>query len=273
VKAARTIAVLFGAVALALAGTSAANAAPAGNGSCSGGDVASGTYANFVATGRCVVPAYGHVVIRGNLTIAPGAGFDATQWSSSTAAIGGNVTAGPGSIFALGCTGAHPCSDGLPPDEQHGTTAPGADYVGGNVTLNQVYNAAMNGIRIGGNLTSKGGGAGLIPQVDENSPFIPFSVKDDTIRGNVTVTGLRTVWFGVVRSIVGGNMTLTNNAGSDRDANEVVGNTVGGNLSCSGNSPAAQYGDAVPSVPQGPNDYGWNNVRGKRLGECAHMTH
>jgi hypothetical protein len=262
VKAVRTIAVLFGAAALAIAGTSAASAAPASNGSCSGGNVASGTYANFVATGRCVVPDGGHVVIKGNLTIAPGGGFDANQWSTSTASIGGNVVAGPGSVFALGCTQAHPCM------QDGGATAPGVDFVGGNVVLNQVYNAAMNGIRIGGNLSSSGGGAGLI-----DSAFIPFSVKDDTIKGNVVVSGLRTVWFGVIRSNIGGNLYLTNNAGSDPDANEVVGNTIGGNLVCTGNRPAAQYGDAVPFVPQGPKDYGWNNVRGQRIGECAHMTH
>jgi len=262
VKAARTIAVLFGAAALALAGTSAASAAPARNGSCSGGDVSSGTYVNFVATGRCVVPDGGHVVILGNLTIAPGAGFDANQWSTSTASIRGNVVAGRGSVFALGCTEAHGCM------QDGGATAPGADYVRGNVVLDHVYNAAMNGISIGGNLSSYGGGAGLI-----DSQFVPFSVKDDTIRGNVLVTGLRTVWFGVIRSTIGGNVTLTNIQGSDPDANEVVGNTIGGNLTCTGNSPAAQYGDAVPFVPQGPGDYGWNSVRGQRIGECAHMTH
>jgi hypothetical protein len=40
-----------------------------------------------------------------------------------------------------------------------------------------------------------------------------------------------------------------------------------------GNSPAARYGDAVPYVPQGPSDYGWNDGRGQRIGECARMTH
>lgn len=261
-KSLRTIAVVFGALALAVAGTSTANAATASNGSCSGGNVPSGTYANFVVTGDCVVPAYGHVVIMGNLSIAPYASFDANQWSTATVAIHGNVTAGRGSSFALGCTEAHPCmADG-------GATRSGADYVGGDVVLNQVFNAAMNGIRIGGNLTSTGGGAGLY-----FPGFIPFSVKDDTIAGNVSISGLRTIWYGVIRTTIGGSLYLTNNAASDPDANEVVADTIGANLVCTGNYPAAQYGDAVPFVPRGPGDYGWNVVRGQRVGECAHMTH
>jgi hypothetical protein len=262
VKSVRTIAVLFGALALAVAGTSTANAATPMNGSCYGGDIPSGTYANFVVTGECVVPDNGHVVITGNLTIAPYASFDANQYSSSTASIAGDVVAGRGSVFALGCTEAHECQT------SGGATRPGADYVGGSVVLNQVFNAAMNGIRIRGSLTSTGGGAGLY-----FPGFIPFSVKDDSIGGNVKISGLRTVWFGVIRTSIGGNLYLTNNAGSDPDANEVVGDTIGANLVCTGNYPAAQYGDAVPYVPQGPGDYGWNNVRGQRIGECAHMTH
>jgi hypothetical protein len=254
--------VLLGAATMALGGMSVANASPPGQGSCSGGPVPGGTYASYSVTGDCYLAPDAHLVVRGNVTIARGAALDATRYSSSSLTVGGNVSAGRDAQFAMGCSDAHPCSDGLP--------KPAQDTVRGNVTLTQVFNAAINNAVIGGNLTSTGGGAGLIPQTGPESPFIPFSVKDDTIRGNVTVTGLRTVWFGIIRSQVGGNVTLVNDQGSDRDANEVVANQIGGNLVCVNNHPQAQFGDAA--APVSPGDYGWNHVRGNAVGECASLV-
>lgn len=60
--------------------------------------------------------------------------------------------AGPGSSFGLGCTFAHPCSDTHAPPAGGSTS----DTVGGNVTLDYVFNAAINGDTIGGNLICGG---------------------------------------------------------------------------------------------------------------------
>lgn len=254
-KAIRTLAVAASAAAVTMAGMSTASAVQAGPMTCPGGAISSGTYSSLTVTGKCYLPDGAHVVVTGNVTIAPYAALDSTVYSTSSLNIRGNVTAGRGASVAIGCTPqAHPCGDG--------SGKPGVDSVGGNVVLNQVFNAAFNGMSIGGNLVSSGGGAGLIP-----SPFIPFSVKDDTIRGNVVVTGLRTVWFGVVRSTIGGNVVLTNNAGSDPDTNEVITNRIGGNLVCIGNNPPSQYGDAIENPMNGP-----NVVRGQAIGQCAPLT-
>lgn len=247
---------VLGAVALTIVGTSTASAATPTSLTCTGGTIPSGTYNNVAVSGQCQVPDHAVVTIQGNLAIAAGANFDAQ--TNSTVTIKGNVTAASGSKFGLGCTEAHPCENEQPAS---GSTH---DTVAGDVILNRVFNAAINGSHIKGSLISTGGGA-----ASDRFGFIPFSVKDDTIDGNVSITGLNTVWFGIIRSTIGGNVTVTNDVMSDPDANEIVSNTIGGNLSCRGNSPAPQLGDAVEGAPPG---YGLNKVGGRATGQCASLV-
>jgi hypothetical protein len=250
------LAISASAAALVVAAAGAASAKGGGGApaTCSGGDIASGTYSHLTVTGSCTVPAGADVTIIHNLTVAPGATFDAQ--TDSHVAIGGNVYAGPGSSFGLGCTFAHPCSDTNAPPAGGSTS----DTVGGNVILDHVFNAAINGDSIGGNLVSTGGGAGLL---DPETQFVPFSIKDDTVGRNIVVTDLTTVWFGVIRTEVGRNVILKNINLSDPDGNEVVTDTIGGNLICSGNAPANQVGDSEGSP---------NIVGKKALGQCAGST-
>lgn len=256
----RALGVIAGAVALTGVGMTSASAASAQALTCSGGQIHGGTYSSITVTGHCTVKPGARVIVQGGVIVRPGASFDGA--TDSTIKIHGNVVAGPGSSFALGCTPAHPC-DGN--DTQDFSTF---DRVDGNIVLNGVFNAALNGDLIGGSVTSIGGGAGLLNPADE---FIPFSIKDDTIGGNVVVSGLTTVWFGVIRSTIGGNVVLINIKGSDPDANEVVANKITGNLVCIGNSPASQFGDAIldPGLPPG---YGPNQVGGVAVGQCADLT-
>lgn len=247
--------IAVGASALVLGGTTAvASAAPAAAGTCTGGDV-SGTYTNLTITGDCRVPDGATLTVLRNLTVSPGSMFDAM--TDSTVNIGGNVIAHQGSLFGLGCTPAHPC-DGN--DSQDFSTH---DVVDGNVILDHVYDAALNGDTIFGNVVSSGGGAGLL---DPETDFVPFSVKDDTIHGNLIVSDLTTVWFGVIRTTVDGNVVLTNIQLSDPDGNEVVADTIGRNLVCHGMSPSPQLGDAVEGASP---DYGPSTVGGRAIGQCA----
>jgi hypothetical protein len=175
--------------------------------------------------------------------------------------IRGNVLAQRGSVFELGCTPAHPCDapDGTPFAGGPGTI--GVDSVGGDVVLKNVYNAAINGVRIGGNLFSTGGGPGL------KTPGVNFSLKDDTVRRDIVVTGLDTFWFGIIRTQVGGNVVLRDIGGSNPDSNEVATNHIRGNLTCSDNHPKPQLGDAVQDPTNGPNVVG-----GRVSGQCAALT-
>lgn len=242
-------------VAVTAAGIGVASASTVHSGTCSGGSV-SGTYADLTVTGNCRVPDGATLTVRGDLVVRPNAAFHGSTHSTIT--IKDDVVAKRGSTFELGCTPAHPCDapDGTPYAGGPGT--PGTDSVKGSVRLDHVYNAAINGVRIGGNLTSEGGGPG------PNTPGVNFSVKDDRIGGNVVVTGLDTFWFGIVRSHIGGNVVLKNTKGSNPDSNEIVTNHIDGNLVCSGNTPAPQLGDAVQDPINGP-----NVVEGRAVGQCA----
>ncbi|MFN2560813.1 MAG: hypothetical protein ABR571_05915 [Jatrophihabitans sp.] len=201
------------------------------------------------------MPDGANVTVKHNVRVAANATFDAQ--THSTVTIYGNLIGGRGSRVGLGCTPAHPCNG----DASETTST--HDYVAHNVILNGVFNAALNGDTIGGSVISSGGGAGV-----DFPGFIPFSIKDDTIGKNVVVTNLSTIWFGVIRSTIGGNVILKNVNLGDPDGNEVVANTIGRNLICSGNSPANQLGDAVEGAPPG---YGLNTVGGHALGQCARL--
>jgi hypothetical protein len=74
------------------------------------------------------------------------------------------------------------------------------------------------------------------------------------------VTGLQSCWFGTLRVNVGRDLTYANNTLADPDASEVHTNVVGRDMSCSGNSPAVQYGDAENGGP--------NQVGRHATGEC-----
>jgi hypothetical protein len=213
----------------------------------------SGNYKNLTITGDQYVPDGTTLNVSRNLTIAPGACFDA--FTLGTVNVARNVSVGSNAIFALGCTpgsigpGA-PC-DGMTTD----------DTVGGNITANGALTMYLDGDTIHGNVTSTGGGPG--PTFD---PYINFPIKDNTINGNVSVSGWQGAWVGLLRNTVGKNVSVTDNVGvaigdlGTPDSTEVATNTIAGNLICQGNSPAAQLGDS------GGSD---NTVGKKKIGECA----
>ncbi|HEU4676661.1 MAG TPA: hypothetical protein VFS29_11765 [Motilibacteraceae bacterium] len=260
----KSVAAVVGIAALGLSTLTAAGTAGAATAApCADGVLHAGTYGTVVVTGECAMEDGATITIRHDLIVAPGAVFDAQF--HGVLHIEGNVVAQRGSMVGLGCTDAHPCTS----DPQGSEDAPpppvdrtGDSYrVDRNVVLNQVFDAAINGVHAGGNVVSSGGGPGY-----RMDPWIPFSIKDDSIGGNLVVTGLRTTWFGVIRTEVGGNVVLQDIKAADPDGNEVVSNTIGRNLVCHGMTPAPQLGDAVEGAPEG---YGPNSVGGRALGQCA----
>jgi hypothetical protein len=95
---------------------------------------------------------------------------------------------------------------------------------------------------------------------------VPFSVKDDFIHGNLHVRGLKTTWFGVIRSTINGTVSLRRIKNDDPDGMEVVHDTIGGDLACFKNQPKPQFGDAVEGAPPG---YKYSTVGGQILGQCG----
>jgi hypothetical protein len=257
---------------------------------CSGGDFAtgdftsipSGTYASITVRGVCNVVPYAVINVVGNINVEAGAVLDA-QTVPSTINVGHNVTAATGSLLGLGCqpdthvrTG-HECGAQFDPDDQG---PPGTDpvdengddvddpavnpfandssviTVNGNVTAHGANTVLLNGITVKRNVTLTGGGGD-----------IPWSVKNNMIAGNLTVSGVTADWFGALFNRIGKNATLTNITATDPgDPGRkifVVRNTIGRNLTCMGLAPGVSGGFFPGEV---------NTVGRNAIGQCAPLV-
>ncbi len=259
---------------LAMALPGSALAGHRGAGTCSDGTMYGGTYRGFTVTGTCTIEAGANVQINGTLTIAAGASLDdhgAEGWKQAQVHVTGNVTVGKGAVLGLGYNAAE------------GTLGP--DTVGGNIIANRPLALQLGNVTVGGNVISIGGGVLSTSAAD----FRNFPVKDNVIHGNLVVVGWRGGWIGLIRNHVDGNVIFAHNVsrssdtgpGTDGDSSEVMGSdlsgiggpiipqTIGGNLICHGNVPAAHVNAGIP--PAG--DFGAKSVvGGKGIGECAGLT-
>jgi len=265
---------LFGTVValLAMALPGSALAGNPGAGTCSGGMMLAGTYSGFTVTGTCTIAYGANVQINGDLTVADGASLNdhgAEAWKAAQMHITGNVKVGKGAVLGLGW------------NSPEGEGSLGPDTVGGNIVANQPLALQVGQVTVGGNVVSNGGGVLSTSVAD----FRNFPVKDNVIHGNLIIQGWQGGWIGLIRNHVDGNVIFANNVslsnpetgpGTDGDSSEVMGSdvsaiggpivpqTIGGNLICHDNVPAAQIN---------PGDFGAKNfVGGKAIGECAGLT-
>jgi hypothetical protein len=264
-----------GAVAAMFMASGVTNAAAAANATCNGGSVAAGTYTSLTVTGVCFVNS-GNVTVTQNLTIAPGGGVNAAFFGSNLT-VGHQLLIQSGALLVLGCEPfAFPCFND-PKANQGGTLGIQTnDSVGHNLVSSGATLVLVHHSTISGNVVQTGGGGGL-PCVElfPNGPPPYTTYEDNTIGGNVTVTGLQTCWDGFFRNNVAGNVNWNNNVtwnghvpdnppvDGDEDGNEISGNIVQGNLNCFGNFPAAQFGDSA-GVP--------NTVSGATRGQCTALV-
>ena len=220
----------------------------------SAGTALSGTHGSLTVTGNAYVASDATLNVSGNLTLAPGACFDA--FSLGTVTVGGSISVGKGATLGLGCS---PGAIGPQLPCGFDTTN---DTVGGNIIANQPLTMYITAVTVRGNVVSNGGGPG--PTLN---PYINFPVKENKIGGNLIMQGWQGAWLGALRNTVGGNLIVQNNVGVTHgdagtpDSTEIVNNTVGGNLICHGNSPAAQVGDSG----------GGPNTAPHKIGECASL--
>jgi hypothetical protein len=265
VLAAVTVVALSAVAATGLGGaTGIASAAPGNNYTCSGGDLASGTftsipsgnYASITVTGVCNIMPGAVINVTGNINVAPGAVLDA-QSAPSTITVGHNITAGAGSLLGLGCQPTNtigrfagvPCADPYA-DEQTSIT------VNGNITATNADTVLIRKVTVGKNVTLSGGGG-----------EIPWSIKGNAIGGNLTISDVAADWLGVQFNRIGGNATLTNitalDPGDPGRTVAVVENIVGNNLICMGLAPGVSPGFIPGEV---------NHVGHKALGQCAAIS-
>jgi hypothetical protein len=249
---------------------------------CTAGDVPAGTYNSITISGICYMPA-GSIVVRGDLNVAPGALLDAvtpgdpttgTPVVPATVVVGGNVFVGSGGVLLFGCSPNISCSN--PPGISY-------DRIRGNLIANGAEGVVVHSASIGGSVIVSGGGGGSAAEGCTNGPAptplapAPWSedpalgappfptpvytdFEDNSIGGSLSIAGLTSCWLGSLRNEVGRNATFANNTLGDPDGSEIVNNLVNGNMACSGNSPAVQWGD-TGGAP--------NIVGGYASGECA----
>jgi hypothetical protein len=271
------------------------DAAAAGSFTCSGGTAASptiipaGTYTQVTVTGICRIlgavtgpaigpggtevitncnAASGPVIVRAGLTIAPNGFLDAGS-CAPTLDVSGGVTVGSGGGLVLGCS---PFLVVAPPAPPFPSLCPGittSNVITGGVRANQAMTLIFHSNTISGGVAVQGGGGGVNCDTNPNlsAAFDGTSAtysdfEDNTINGGASFSGLQSCWFGIFRDQVSGSVGVTNNTFADPDATEVATNTVGGNLTCLGNSPHAQIGDSQGSP---------NVVTGRKIGECASL--
>jgi hypothetical protein len=251
----------------AVAATGIASAAPGNNYTCSGGNwtgdpststftiIPSGNYASITVTGVCQTAPGAVINVTGNINVAPDAVFDAQSFTS-TITVGHNITAGSGSLLGLGCQPPNtigrfagvPCNDN--PNGQTVIT------VNGNISASDADTVLIRKVTVGGNVSLSGGGGD-----------IPWSIKGNTIGGNLTISDVSADWLGVQFNTISNNAVLTNitalDPGDPGRAVAVVENTVGNILDCTGLAP-----DVSPGFIPGET----NHVGHKALGQCAAIS-
>jgi hypothetical protein len=220
----------------------------------------------------------GNIVIRGDLDVGAGALLDAVTPGDpttgkpvvpATVLIGGNVFVRNGGVLLFGCSPNISCSD--PPGISY-------DNIRGNIIATGAQGVVLHSASIGGSVYISGGGGGpaaetcsnAVPNAadlapwseDPNLNFTPVytDAEDDSIGGNLSVSGLTSCWLGSLRNQVGRSATFVGNTLGDPDGSEIDNNLVNGNMACSSNTPAAQFGDAGAAP---------NVVGGFASGECG----
>ena len=257
-----------------IGGATAASATSPSSATCTGtsaqpGSLPGGTYASVSVTGLCAVND-GQVVVTGNVTVQSGAVLaavfarnDVGGSGTSGLTVDGDITVASGGTLFLGCEAAHaPCNDD--PNKNTNPTLNSPATVKGNVTATDPLGVIIHLSTIGGDATQSGGGGGVncTPSGFFSKIGSPaFSdYEDNTIGGNLRVTGLSSCWLGGLRNKVGGSVTYSDDTLADPDANEILTNQIAGNFLCSDDSPTMEYGDSHGHP---------NVVGGFATGQCA----
>ena len=263
VSVAATVAVVVLTGAMASAGDASGGGI---NATCVGGSVPSGFYLNLNIAGLCTVDR-GSVQVEQNLTVLSGGTLIAAYGGTDNIRVGSNLNVGgnlyvrTNGILILGCEPVNQiCLND--PDQSVGSYFT-RDTVGGNLIAQDALAVVVHLVIVGQDVKMAGGGggvtcSGLLPSPLSGPPYGDF--EDMIIGGRLTITGWQSCWLGFVRNAITNQVTFNNNVTADPDGNEIVTNSIRGNLNCTGNNPSPQIGDSGGSL---------NNVFGHAHGQCA----
>jgi hypothetical protein len=237
-----------------------------------------GTHSNVTVRGVCEVNA-GPALVRHNLVITRGGALaaifglnDRTGKGHSRLTVGGNLIVKPGATLVMGCDRQYDvafghrsanfaCADDPHPNKP---TLFSHEVVDGSLIAHQPLGVVVHNSTIHGSVTESSGGGGVNCTPKGVFKLFGSPVYSDyehmQIDGNLTVTGLRSCWFGAIYLQVRGSLIASGNKMADPDAMEVVTNTVRHNLICRRNHPAIQFGDSDGSP---------NRVGRRARGQCG----
>jgi hypothetical protein len=218
-----------------------------------------GTYSgDVVVDGTCAVDA-GPAVINGNLILLPGSTLVAA-FASDDLTVRGSIQVKDFAALIIGC---NPVSFSCVDNADGTATA----EVSKNLTAELPLGLVAHNTTVDGKAVIDRGGGGI------NCISTPFpgifgvlgspayvGIEDSSVHLSLTIQGVFTCWLGVLRVKVGRNLTVANNIWVHPDSGEVVGNFIGGNISCSGNNRDIQFGDSGAAP---------NQVRGTASGQCG----
>lgn len=223
---------------------------------CHGGSIPAGTYSSLVVAGPCTLDA-GSVTVRHDLDVSRGGELIAA-FGGSDLTVRGDLEVGRNAILVLGCepnTGVTCFND---------PSLTSNDHISGDLTSLNALAVLVHHVTVGDNVTQNGGGGGVnctpVAALQGSPAFATY--EDVTIGGSARIAGFRSCWLGFFRNSVHGSVTFVNNVVADPDGNEVATNTIGHDLRCSGNSPAAQIGDSGGAL---------NTVGGRATGQCKSL--
>lgn len=251
---------------LGVGGTvSAAASTAAPNFVCSGVGtlIPAGTYGHVTVTGLCAVEGSGVVNIRDGLTVAPGAGLDASgRHCMSFVNVAGGVDVLTGAVLSFGNSFGTGC------------TTSSSGVIEGGLRASSALAVIVHGTTIHGGFASTGGGGGTScgPMVvqDVNLFLPPYNdLEDSHVDGGVSISGLSTCWLGVIRDHINGTVRVNNNTMGDPDAIEIGLNTIHGSLECAGNGLAFPIPGGVPTNSFDGSPPNPNIVTGSETGQCA----
>jgi hypothetical protein len=194
----------------------------------------------------------GSLTVDGPLTVGPQAAFGAPT-NSAPVSIRGPVRVGTDGAFILGTETPY---------------APDFAAIDGPVQSLNASTVQIHNTRVGGRVDLIGGGAlnAIVDAVTGTSLDNNFNdLEDNQIGGPVREEGYQGVWAGVLRDVIAGPLSFTNNSEAPNiDEYDIGSDLIYGPATCSDNDPVPNTGDSpgAPSIVYGP-------VRGDQAATCT----